>query len=374
MKDIDFDELDRAVSSVLTAKDKVAVAPEVINLEPTQTLSSEPEMAAKVEQLIATPVSVPVVSSRQILSSSPAARRGGRFMDVMHPSSDMKTVQPVATSSARRPLMPISDDLKQDAEVKEETTQAETTASYPTLDTLPEESVPRTETPEPVTTIESIEDDAAIAHDQTKPEPFEQEADPARINPPVFEAASEPQQDELETVDALAETAMTQEANERTAQTPFLPDTKVDKRPLGAFASSDENEKEGDVAPLDSADSIDPNVVFGSDEVPNTLPSELNAEVLALDSNENNTSALSEKQPAADQGYPHGASILKQYKTDEKPADTTTHSVFDTSAYHQPLLPQKTKSGSKVWIWVLLVVGLLLVGAGLGAVSFMAGY
>ena len=74
MQDIDFDELDRAVNSVIS--DASAPAPEHEERE-------APEVKREVEVPERKQISRPTVS--------PAARRSnGRFMDVVHPSSDMR--------------------------------------------------------------------------------------------------------------------------------------------------------------------------------------------------------------------------------------------------------------------------------------------
>jgi len=76
MQDIDFDELDRAVNSATQPTPDV---PAVSTEEPAAAV-------------------VPVVPS------TPAARRSsGRFMDVVHPSSDMRTAPTVTARPAARP-------------------------------------------------------------------------------------------------------------------------------------------------------------------------------------------------------------------------------------------------------------------------------
>jgi hypothetical protein len=83
MQDIDFDEIDKAVSS---------------SLKPSQPASSQP----------VTNESQPSAASRPV---APAARRSGRFMDVVHPSSDMRTVgSERAVLEARAPVEPVNFD------------------------------------------------------------------------------------------------------------------------------------------------------------------------------------------------------------------------------------------------------------------------
>ena len=78
MKDLDFDELDRAVNSAINPQPAAPAEPVA---EPPA-----PETEPAVEPVTEPPAPTPVVSS-----PSPAARRSsGRFMDVVHPSSDMR--------------------------------------------------------------------------------------------------------------------------------------------------------------------------------------------------------------------------------------------------------------------------------------------
>jgi len=93
MSDIDFDELDRAVNGVLSTNDTPAPAPSV----PVQETPVEPQPEATtithVERTQLSPVSS--TPKPPVASTAPAARRSsGRFMDVMHPSSDMRSRNP----------------------------------------------------------------------------------------------------------------------------------------------------------------------------------------------------------------------------------------------------------------------------------------
>lgn len=82
MQDIDFDEIDRAVNS---------------------TLNSKPDTADVSSEDTSTPISVSRPESVKT-STPPAARRSsGRFMDVVHPSSDMRSSAPTERSTPRPP-------------------------------------------------------------------------------------------------------------------------------------------------------------------------------------------------------------------------------------------------------------------------------
>lgn len=89
MQDIDFDELDRAVSS--------ASAPQAPVTEPS---SSD---------------SIAVTNRSATPSAPPAARRSsGRFMDVVHPSSDMRSASVPERSAPREPEAPVATERTTD--------------------------------------------------------------------------------------------------------------------------------------------------------------------------------------------------------------------------------------------------------------------
>lgn len=96
MSDIDFDELDRAVNGALDGKPTTNTTTEA----PTET----PVVSLVEERTRIDPTSTPAPSltsttAQPAVLAAPAARRSsGRFMDVIHPSSDMRT------SVAERPV------------------------------------------------------------------------------------------------------------------------------------------------------------------------------------------------------------------------------------------------------------------------------
>lgn len=349
MKDIDFDELDRAVSSVLTSKD----APVESAAEPVAVKTAAPAPAVDVPAPPAAP-SPAIVQSRQTITPSPATRRSGRFMDVVHPSSDMKT----ASSPATKPrIQPISPTVTPDPSPH----------PAPVADVIPDVTSPEPETPK--LTVAPTEEHPTLDTLTTTPESSTQQAWP---DPLSFE---ENESKDTETVDAPTDVITNPEpvVSNEPSQTPFLADAKVDKRPLGGYEPSavetsslqDEVESQGDIgAPVA------------------IVPRELEEDVVTLDANEldqmpapapkvEETEPIKEEK--AESTTPVATSIPQQYKATESAPDSETHAIFDTDSYHQPLTPPKAGS-KRVWIWVLLVGGLLIVGAGLGALWYMAGF
>lgn len=263
MNDIDFDELDRAVSSTLT---------------PAPEPASDPVAAAP---------SVPVAASAT--PTSPAARRGGRFMDVVHPSSDMRGPAAVAPRPTATPVVPTAAP-----------------ASTPAAAITP---APVTDWPDPI-------------------------------------------------------------------ESPFLPDTKVEKRPLGgeqptADASGDvvipEVAPEAEIIPTATEPTAPEAVVPVALEEPEVAPVDEEAPkateepVVELAPHVTETT---ESTPVGDGGP---TSIHQQY-TESASSAEPSRPIFDTEAYHQPLAhPEKKKSGIFVVLWI---IGLILLGAGLGAVMY----
>jgi hypothetical protein len=294
MSDIDFDELDRAVNGALGSSDAPRPTTPVVPVERTtlQSTSSSP--------------SVPTPAIKPIQASvAPAARRSsGRFMDMVHPSSDMKSRMQTATpTSLASPLQPVRQQQPE-----------------PQLVATPVESTP---------------------------------------------AWNEP------------------------LESPFLPDAKVNKRPLGGLETPvDTSDAQGlsfDFKGLldDEPDEIlleapQPQERIEAHVMPDPIDfaaaQAVTADIEAASYEETVEEPVLEPeviiavpedttpQPVLD--VPVGpTSIMPQYK--EQPSTVeATGAMFDTESYHQPVVaPVKKKSG---WLTVLLIVLLAILGAGGG--------
>lgn len=105
MSDIDFDELDKAVNSLILK------TPDDASASSSQTNSPVPTTAPSTE-----PVQASSVSAAALTQSLAGQRSSGRFMDVIHPSSDMRQVsnqQPAVptvavASTVSTPPQPVS--------------------------------------------------------------------------------------------------------------------------------------------------------------------------------------------------------------------------------------------------------------------------
>lgn len=404
MKELDFDELDKAVNSLMEGvpKDKPVAKPEdedkgtTLTISPTLSDDAKPDFAnvdAQAAQSIAvtgsksepssalTTAAAPgiTVPTRSQAATPPASRRGGRFMDVVHPSSDMKqsTVPPRPVSrqgvtiapAAASPAEPATSEVSDETPVKSETSS------------MPLSTEPMNEWPDPLDMAVFKQPDST-ASDAALKENSETEED-TLVADPVAPLTS-----------------------------PFLADAKVEKRPLGGAAPAEPTVSDDDLLKPeeirdDSFTTSDPNDQLPADpeKMDAPLPEELRSDLVAIESgahmeqhtedttpdvpvqkeeNENKKEASTEerkpaslppasKDPSSDAApAPTGpTSIAQQYKEEPNSGDQSTGAIYDTDTYHQPLEhPAKKKSG---WMWVVWIVVILLVGAGGGAALYFLG-
>jgi hypothetical protein len=305
MKDIDFDEIDRAVNSV--APDN---SDENDKTEDTTVQSDTPEPSKP------TPQTTPALAGR---------RSSGQFMDVVHPSSNMR----------RAPInMPMRPAPNQNI----------------TPETPPE---PPVEEPKP---IEAELPTPTIPNDGWgNPKSEDEDADIDKISEDITNELDH-KSDEL-------------------PDTPFISGTKVEKRPLGAFST--EPPVEVAETDLDSQTDLD-------DEKDGTLPDELQDKLLSIESKESTAGPepqietaepvekpeVTEKaEPPATETKPAVAtSITQQYEEKPSTGDRDSGPIYDTNSYHKPLVsPAKKKSSWKIIIWIL---GILIVGVGAGVLVY----
>lgn len=354
MKDIDFDELDKAVSSVLggasvktdevkVTQTTVAVAPDVAPVETPVSVRSESleektilvQPSAQEAEKEEAPSVVP--ESPKIIAS-PAVRRG-RFMDVVHPSSDMAPQgqvapkPPVASAPSSRSITPVSSDLAPTASTP--AAAATDAVIEQPLDSFQAEE-PKLDTIDTPTNLDtsSVEDEESVSveHTGVEADNDETEVDQAPSKTDTFDD-KDPTDDEIEAI--KAEDIPDAPSYSESGATPFLSDTKVDKRPLGAFAG--EELADGDTP----------------------LPKELNSDVLDIESKE-----ATEEPKAATQNV-----LISPENTAD---DAQLQHMFSAETAHHALPAGKKKSGA--WLWILLIVALLAVGSGLGYLWFVNGY
>ena len=341
---MDFDELDKAVNSLMagvdSSKRNVALdEPEekVVSLESTidnakdgsdaavVPVASAVESSAQPDEPIASaldPVPAPAPTPSSVAPAPLATKRRGQFMDVMHPSSDMKT----AAKPVRRDTVVIA----------------------------------------PV-------------------------ASATNSMPEVKQPAAAPEEEATSVLSSFPEKAP--EALAEPLSSPFLPDAKPEKRPLGGLAAP---------ADIPEAPTNEPAEVPSDDSdiekqtpvaEPVVVPAELGSDVLAVESNDlTATSAEPTSEAVSDtlestldpvveevadaslpepSSVPAGGSIPQQYTEAPSTGDQTSGSIYDTANYHQPIsgesAPHKKSSPLK---WILLAVALLIIGGAAGVGYF----
>jgi hypothetical protein len=367
MKELDFDELDKAVNSLM-ANASVSGP----KSEPSEKVLEVPT-SSPMESALPTPLASPspVVSappapsrpsirtpSRPTPSAAPAARRGGRFMDVVHPSSSVKKEVPKPVNREAASIQP----------TKNVVAPSPVEVPKPTL----EEPSAATVAPE------------ALKNDW--PDPLEM----ANFSEPDKKEEPTPEREAMPTV---SEPEAPRKDDESPLVSPFLPDTKVEKRPLG-----------GNALPSDSPAAV-PAVEDTDDQLPATLedtksilPEEFHSDLVAIEADMTDPHKKDEDEDAPvwnspDVEKPEGekkplpppeskkedkasipagpGSIPQQYKEEKSTGDQVNGAIYDTNAYHQPLShPAKQKSG---WMWVVWIVLILVVGAGGGAALYFWG-
>ncbi|HEY8886023.1 MAG TPA: hypothetical protein VIM31_00790 [Candidatus Microsaccharimonas sp.] len=348
MQDIDFDEIDRAVNSITNTNPEVS----------THTSS-----VINSAVVISEPATEPAVQSPTLAPSSPSPamrRSSGRFMDVVHPSSDMRPATGDRPSASSAPSLHREEVAEREVVAVRPEPAATASAAFhwPDPIDLAAESTPAF-APEPVETIS----DATV---EPAAEVVEEPAEPAAA------------------LDQSIEDDFEDEEEASPLESPFLTDAKVEKRPLGAFSGADADlPLLEDPIPFSINSAPQPEVVAEAEpevvelahEEHEETPHELHPELLALDGHgvdetEDEALLLATNPPdpiptTVDAITAGPTSITQQYTEQPSTASQPSGSIFDTEAYHQPLThTTKKRSGVLVAVWI---VALILVGGGIGA-------
>lgn len=423
MKDIDFDELDRAVTSALGGASQVPAD------EPASTASSDPlpdepavdtaapEPAVDTEPEPQTPATSPSISSHAVHArimpsstntrttlqrpsagsvstsepigdtrsterkTSPATKRTiphreGRFMDVVRPSQTQKEAQVPTPQSAEATGLPVPSTP---------------TTPAPTPAPAADEPV-GTPAPQPTNLhLEAAINELLVSEGHA---PAPAESAPTHTEPPAApeapasadtQEASSPKESAVDDIAAeLEQPVDTQAAND--SNSPFLPDAKVEKRPLGAAESATAafgvsgtppaaNVPPATVAP--ASRHLDD--VAGEAEAP--VPAELDKSLLQIESGAaTDTSAGVDDDTVQPNDTPAKASatagptsIARQYKEQPRKAseDDESGAIFDPQTYHHPIEhPAKKSSG---WGWVIAIVVIILIAVGAAVAAWLGG-
>jgi len=407
MKDIDFDELDKAVNSLMgknaqkEATPNTPAAPPVKESDMPLTAAPVSPGTIKPKSEVATnpdtqPAIVPPQSSQSQTASParsgmPASRRSGRFMDVV-------PKKPTQQQAPSRPTSREGVTIAPRPDVEPSTVSSTPAASLPIQPTTPVSSTPET-TP-------SVPEAAAPASDW--PDPIDmhsfakQKQEPTPMTPPVSEKPEETPEKQSEEEQKPADQPLS---------SPFLPDAKVEKRPLGSAApmipmvapehelqaaTPDDSEAQLPAKPSDVQEppeefrgdlmQVEADTHMGVPKTDQTHPIDEKPEDEKSVSPDLSTSEKSsetketskpvevstaEDEKSSTESHVGRISIPQQYKEQPSSGEKESGAIYDTDTYHQPLAhPAKKKSG---WLWVLWIVLILIVGAGAGMALYFLG-
>ena len=390
MKELDFDELDKAVNSLMAKTDitpgdqsvpvvsnPAPVSQPSVTLRPLSTpsvsvpvsssiaitsLSSTPKPPLPVSMPTRTVVKPPVQSftpSGERPTSRPTvpAKRSGRFMDLVPSSSELKS--PMKSPSPRQgtTLSPINENVVADE-------PAPSTPLEPVVPTAPQVSTPsprrefsQSIPPSVSPLAASMSMSARTKHDDM-PDPLDihEQNEASTQNDRPFVQESKPLTSSFETASEPIETPR-QTTQSEPAVSPFLSDAKVDKRPLGS------------ANPTPSSQAL--SNTLQSPQLP--LPAELNTDLLAVESDHSESTQTRSSSPIRTQQNAELAppiSIAQQYKQQPRTGDQSHAPVYDTAA-HPVAHPEKKKSNM---LLIIVIASIIIIGGGGVAALFYLGY
>lgn len=347
MSDFDFDELDKAVTGALGTDTPSQDAPAALPSDSAKTPASD-DRSARIEPEPRD--DTPVDTSSRV---APAARRNaGRFMDVVHPSSDMRSRTSTAGSSdAANSSTPTTFTPPTDTPVVDTTDTSEKVESQADTDTAAQD-----------TAWSAPLDSPFLPDAKVEKRPLGGTAPVVDLDAALgaFDDSSTSKQDAQELLDAPEEEPKLEAPDEQRLEA-AMPDP-IDFAGLRGDTALEEPKD----APLDTP----------APEVNLPTEPELPAEPApALDlSLENDapvppTPIATEPTPAVEE--PIGpTSITQQYK-EQPSAEQSSGAIYDTETYHQPLVAANTgKKHSGLWtiLWIFLLV---ILGAGVGVAFYL---
>lgn len=373
MKDIDFDELDRAVNSLMNSVPKDDDGDDGVNDTPNSPAGGALQTAVPAQNDISQDM-----PDDEIQLAPPA-----ELMIVDEPEVAEAKAEPapsVPASPAATSLPPVRRGKFMDM-VRSPARDAEKTAPS----TMPSRHAP---TLQPITP-------------QTRPAPTVAAPSPASAVPANSWQVEESLQKELEATLAPSSPTSLSTPEVGPPVLPFLPDAKVEKRPLGrpvepqlATSTSDVPQSSSPLAPVDLTASTQDDTDTGEAEVDaqlpgQPLPAELGSELLSIETStdmlppETPVSTMPPQplepapspsahipgvaRPSAATSIPQQYTVQPKETTDQEPGGA----IYDAATYHQPLVHlAKKKPG---WVWVVAIIVILLLGITGGAAVYYFG-
>lgn len=306
MGDIDFDELDRAVNSLISNTPASPVAPvaDTTFVDPaadttiTTPAADNPvqpisPITEPTQPVIEKPVLVPVSQSLA------GQRSSGRFMDVIHPSSDMRPSVSIPSQPEQPAVTPI---INSDP------------AIAPQIIPLP-------------TSVQNFSPNS--------PKPLESPFIAGAVveKRPLGTFATEPEQ-------------------------------PVELSPSGEVTDKSENNEQSAESLAELPDELKSDIlkVESGDAKQTTEPEPEKEPEPEPEKEQEPAQPIAQPEPVVP------TSIVQQYK--EQPSATTekTGSIYDTSVYNKSPKPIDKKSSG--WMWILWIIILLIIGIGTGALTY----
>lgn len=305
-------------------------------------------------------------------------KRSGRFMDMVHPSSDMNESNSDAAGSTPLPggprrLEPINRDIKpeprRDASDNADRPAGKTVPPARGADPTSLTATPDTEEhawPDPLDVhgfVDEDEDeaqaDSEAARDKTDHQPSSLQEEPI-LDPAVVPKKPLP--------------------GTPVDESPFISNSEISKRPLGSFGASEDGD---DTNTSDEEPSTDPSLPATNltSETPKrddaqtppanaeTLPPELDHDVVEVDNvdhSEPTSAAATTPAPAKNSGVTDPTFTGHHQTSTKSAAAAAEHPVFDTNEYH-PALPAHASHHSSPWPWIVAIILLVLALAAVGA-------
>lgn len=391
MKELDFDELHDAVNKLMVQAQKPkaksvakavsrpsvkvaerpagkAAAPQREKPAPANEGSSAVNITVRKAVKVLPKkrgMAMDVIQSAKPTAIKPPSARAARTAPTLHPTGPVapeppSQPEPAAATSPRPASSDVSDDTLASLNL-----QTDGTARPKTVVDEEHKKVAESAFPDPLDVHGFSEGEQASAPQPGTAEPerpavMEHEAPViAQVpqTPITPEAAAEPGTDTQEPEP---------QAPAEPAATPFV-NAKVEKRPLGAYASAAPPApvppaKPEDATPPAPGSKLEPAAI----ETP-VAPAELRPEIVAVESGEADYSQPKDAESLDDLRH---MAIPQQYQAHDKQADHHDRPVFDTKDYHPPIQPvagAKKHGGSKAGAWLTFILIILLIAAGVAA-------
>lgn len=398
MKDLDFDELDRAVNSLTPKAPNVGGNVSDNTTKPPAATSANNSLRS-MDGISPKPVSGGAILNnispsmspvRQVPTPLASRRSAGRFMDMVRtvtspkPINDQPQLQPQLTQPQQSPQPQFQSQSQPQAQRSQSTSSpvrpsvAPVAPINPAPVVTPQSVAVEKPTAPPVNNIAGPSKWASLIghNDSKKDNSAPKEAATRESRPSIFSPNFNKRNSSVD-VSELPES-------------PFLTDAKVDKRPLGAFS--------GDPQALANAMPSQPVVTFNESAALGTqnntnatsgLPDELGDDLLRIESTDTTERPVAPvaspvatvppiptPTPAAPAAMPASQPVaVSQSNQPAQPsqpaapiADPNTTSIYDTSTYQKTIAhPAHQTAG---WMWIVWILALLAIGGGAGAVVY----